>query len=253
MQLENSYYYFQGAIPPETCRKIIDYGLKTIENEKVKGNTTDAYTFGNNHKQANPDAPAQGEKARSEIGTAKTYIRDSEVAWLNDQWLYDLVHPLVHDANRSAGWLFDWDWSESFQFTVYHGREQDGGFYGWHMDGISDHTGIYRRYIQGVTPEKITPEGRMPNGYVTDNNMVGKVRKLSVTINLNAPGEYEGGNLKFDFGHHREDGQRFHECEEIRPQGSVIVFPSFLPHCVTPVTKGTRYSLVLWNLGKPFR
>lgn len=253
MQLENSYYWFQEVIPPETCKKIVDLGLRKIQEDKENGVSTDAYTFGNNHKQANPDLPAQGDKARSELGNKKTYIRDSEVAWLNEQWLYDLVHPLVHEANENAGWLFDWDWSESFQFTVYHGRPHDGGFYGWHMDGMSDHNGIYRRYIHGVTPEPLGEDGRMPNNFVTDNNAVGKVRKLSVTINLNEPGEYEGGNLKFDFGHHREDGEQFHECEEIRPQGSVIVFPSFLPHCVTPVTKGTRYSLVLWNLGRPFR
>jgi PKHD-type hydroxylase len=83
--------------------------------------------------------------------------------------------------------------------------------------------------------------------------MVGKVRKLSLTINLNSPGDYEGGNLKFDFGMHCEKENRFHECEEIRPQGSMVVFPSFVDHCVTPVTKGTRYSLVLWTLGEPWK
>ena len=87
--------------------------------------------------------------------------------------------------------------------------------------------------------------------YVDDINFVGKVRKLSVTINLNKPGDYEGGNLKFDFGPHTE-GERYHECTEIRPQGSIIVFPSFIAHQVTPITKGTRYSLVLWSLGQPF-
>jgi PKHD-type hydroxylase len=79
---------------------------------------------------------------------------------------------------------------------------------------------------------------------------VGKIRKISLTINLNTPGEYDGGDLKFDFGEHADE--RFYTCEEIRPQGSVIVFPSFMPHCVTPVTRGTRYSLVLWCLGRPF-
>ena len=60
------------------------------------------------------------------------------------------------------------------------------------------------------------------------------------------------GNLKFDFGPHAS-GQRFHECVEIRPQGSIIVFPSYVYHQVTPVTSGTRYSLVLWSLGQPFK
>jgi PKHD-type hydroxylase len=47
--------------------------------------------------------------------------------------------------------------------------------------------------------------------------------------------------------------KRYHTCTEIRPRGSIIVFPSFIHHLVTPVTEGTRYSLVIWNLGKMFR
>ena len=82
--------------------------------------------------------------------------------------------------------------------------------------------------------------------------MIGKVRKISMTLNLNEPGQYEGGNLLFDFGHHQE-GEQYYECKEMRPQGSIIIFPSFLPHCVTPLTKGIRYSLVLWCLGRPFK
>ena len=90
--------------------------------------------------------------------------------------------------------------------------------------------------------------------YVVKNNqLVGKIRKLSMTINLNEPGDYDGGNLKFDFGSNREDGHQIHEVEEIRPQGSIIVFPSYQYHCVTPVTRGTRYSLVLWCLGEPWK
>ena len=40
--------------------------------------------------------------------------------------------------------------------------------------------------------------------------------------------------------------------EEIRPQGSIIVFPSYVYHQGTPITRGTRYSMVLWSLGQPF-
>jgi predicted 2-oxoglutarate/Fe(II)-dependent dioxygenase YbiX len=68
---------------------------------------------------------------------------------------------------------------------------------------------------------------------------------------VRSPGIDEGGNLKFDLGPHR--GDRYHECAEIRPRGSIIVFPSHVYHQVTPVTKGTRYSLVAWNLGYPFK
>ena len=41
-------------------------------------------------------------------------------------------------------------------------------------------------------------------------------------------------------------------CSEIAEKGSIVVFPSFVYHRVKPVTKGVRYSLVVWNLGNPF-
>ena len=80
----------------------------------------------------------------------------------------------------------------------------------------------------------------------------GKVRKLSMTLNLTDPDDYSGGDLKFDFVPHMGRG-RFKTCKEIRPRGSIIIFPSFIHHQVTPVTKGTRYSAVIWSLGRPFR
>lgn len=253
MQLKNSYYYFLSVISPDTCQKIIDLGLSEIEKLKSQGKSVEAVTFGDSHKGAKPDAAPQGEFSKQHfkkegIDPSSVYVRDSEVAWLREEWIYDIIHPYISEANRLSGWNWQWDVSEAFQFTVY----RPGGFYSWHKDGGSDHLSAYKRYIYGVTPEPLKEDGRIPSGYVTDDNMVGKVRKISMTLNLNAPGDYEGGNLLFDFGHHSE-GEQYHECEEIRPQGSMIIFPSFLDHCVTPVTRGVRYSLVLWTLGDPFR
>ena len=254
MQVQNSYYWFESALTPDQCQKIIDLGVSEIERIKKAGGTAEATTFGDNHKQAMKDAIPQSDKTieevKAEVGEDKNieqerYIRDSEISWLNDQWLYDLIHPFLRTANKNAGWKYEWDFSESFQFTKYG----PGQFYGWHADGNSCHFGRYKRFIPGVSPT--TPDGRALKGYTDNPNMIGKVRKLSMTINLNKPGEYDGGNLKFDFGPHAT-GKRFHEVTEIRPQGSIIVFPSFTYHQVTPVTRGTRYSLVLWSLGQPF-
>ena len=255
MQVQNTYFYFKSALTPEQCKKIIDYGKNEIDRIKTSGGSTEGTTFGNNHKQAMKDAIPQSDKTIEDLKKEegedvdieqKRYVRDSEVAWLNDKWLYDLIHPFLRTANDKAGWRYEWDFSESFQFTKYI----KGGFYGWHADGNSCNFGKYKRYIPGVSP--MTPDGGIPRGYTNNPDMVGKVRKLSMTINLNQPGEYEGGNLKFDFGPHA-GGKRFHEVTEIRPQGSIIVFPSYVYHQVTPVTKGTRYSLVLWSLGQPFK
>ena len=253
MQLKNQYYYFKSVIPPETCRRIIQMGLKYIENEKAQGRSVAAYTGGDRQKDAMPGAMPQGELSAAELKAqgivAPTYVRDSDVAWLDEQWLYDLIFPLIREANMKAGWQWEWDSAEKFQFTVY----QPNGFYSWHKDGPSDNFGVYKRYIHGITQTPLKENGMFPDQYTQDENIIGKVRKISMTINLNEPGDYDGGNLKFDYGKHIENGEQFYECEEIRPQGSVIVFPSFVDHCVTPVTRGTRYSLVLWCLGKPFK
>jgi len=259
MQVQNTYFWFKSALTPEQCQKIIDLGVTEIDRIKKAGGSTEATTFGDNHKQAFektgkeviPQQDKTIEELKSQVGENKNieqerYVRDSEVAWFNNPWLYDLIHPFLYQANNEAGWKYEWDFSESFQFTKYN----KGGFYGWHADGNSCNFGKYKRYIPGVSPT--TPDGGIPKGYTTNANMVGKVRKLSITINLNEPGEYDGGNLKFDFGPHAS-GKRFHEVEEIRPQGSIIVFPSYVYHQVTPVTRGTRYSLVLWSLGQPFK
>ena len=84
-----------------------------------------------------------------------------------------------------------------------------------------------------------------------DDYLRGKIRKLSMTVNLSREDEYEGGNLKFDLGPHNK--KRYYECIESRKRGSIIVFPSSTYHQVTPITKGIRHSLVMWALGKPFK
>ena len=253
MHLTNNYWHFISELSPEFCQDVINHGLDEINRVKETVGTAEAYTFGENQKGAKPGATPQGDASRREMieqgkDPNQAYVRDSEVAWLSDQWLYDRIIPLVQTANYNAGWKWDLDFYEPFQFTVYN----PSGFYGWHRDGDSDHKGIFQRYIPGVTHNEYFSH-KLPAPFTHNPEMVGKIRKVSVTINLNLPGEYEGGDLKFDFGEHTEDGVRYHTCEEIRPQGSVIIFPSFMPHCVTPVTKGKRYSLVLWCLGRPFK
>ena len=43
------------------------------------------------------------------------------------------------------------------------------------------------------------------------------------------------------------------KCKEILPKGSLVVFPSFVWLRVCPVKSGERNSLVIWNLGYPFK
>lgn len=67
-------------------------------------------------------------------------------------------------------------------------------------------------------------------------------RKLSMSIQLTDPDTYEGGDL--EFMNVNSGGER--------AKGTLIVFPSFLQHRVTPVTKGIRHSMVAWVHGKPY-
>lgn len=70
-------------------------------------------------------------------------------------------------------------------------------------------------------------------------------RKLSVVIQLSDPSEYEGGDLVL---YNSRNG-----CVIEKQRGRAVFFPSYTLHECTPVTKGTRYALVAWVHGPPFK
>lgn len=70
-------------------------------------------------------------------------------------------------------------------------------------------------------------------------------RKLSFTLQLSDPKDYTGGDLELYYGNE--------PTLPAKEQGYVTVFPSYVLHRVTPVTKGTRYSLVAWITGPSFK
>lgn len=71
------------------------------------------------------------------------------------------------------------------------------------------------------------------------------IRKLSIVIQLSNPDDYEGGELSLLFSH---------EPDKLKAkQGFLVAFPSYVVHGVSPVTKGTRYSLVAWITGPKFK
>lgn len=67
-------------------------------------------------------------------------------------------------------------------------------------------------------------------------------RKLSVSVQLSDPDDYSGGDIEF----FEVQGL---DTKVQRQRGTMIVFPSYIQHAVTPVTKGKRYSLVSWIYG----
>lgn len=77
-------------------------------------------------------------------------------------------------------------------------------------------------------------------------DMPGESRKLSMTIQLSRSEDYEGGDLLLY-------PQTFRPWPVPRERGLAAVFPSYMIHEVTPVTKGKRYSIVAWTSGPPWR
>lgn len=87
------------------------------------------------------------------------------------------------------------------------------------------------------------PSGKY--GKHVDRGLNTQVRKLSLSVQLTDPSKYTGGNLIL---YDTEKG-----IQTPREQGTLVVFPSYTLHEVTPVTKGERNSLVSWITGKPFK
>lgn len=106
-----------------------------------------------------------------------------------------------------------WNFKADISEQVQLAEYSEGNYYGWHVD----------TFFLANQP--------------TD-------RKLTAVIQLNDPSEYEGGELQI-----KDSG-----VESIPLQkGSIVVFPSYLTHQATKVTRGTRYSGALWLSGNSFR
>jgi PKHD-type hydroxylase len=97
-------------------------------------------------------------------------------------------------------------------------------------------------------PLQLTNYDNTDNGmYSWHQDFGGTVsRKLSLVLQLSDPADYEGGNLELNAG-----GYEPIRIEKRR--GLLVAFPSWQVHQVTPVTQGTRQSLVAWVTGPRFR
>jgi PKHD-type hydroxylase len=143
-------------------------------------------------------------------------VRRSDVTWLeyNDHTRW--LYKKITDAALKINkdiYEFDLDGFQTLQYTVYHDYEQ--GNYDWHID------------TTWVANKKY-------------------IRKLSISILLSDTSSFKGGAFLFS-----PDGGNPVEIEQ--EKGRMIVFPSWVPHSITPVLRGTRISLVMWLHGKRFK
>lgn len=175
----------------------------------------------NIHETAKP-IPSQQAVTGYNEATAQNVssIRKSEVKWIDANryehgYIVSMIMQLVKQANRDY-FGFDIDYINDVQYTTYYGDLLTPGHYDWHSDIFWEADTLYQR-------------------------------KLSFVCQLSDPSEYEGGNLLLD--------QQYTQppSDLLKAKGSVIVFPSFLKHKVTPVTYGIRRSLVSWVEGPNFK
>ena len=145
-------------------------------------------------------------------GAVDTKKRVTTISWIPFKEMapmYEHLDSFIQKANRNHFGFGDIRITENAQFTEY----PEGGFYDWHMDC------------------DIVFSHEPP------------VRKISMTILLNHPSEFEGGELQVG--------------AKTKPnpleQGKGIAFASFINHRVQPVTRGVRQSLVVWFGGTPLK
>ena len=149
-------------------------------------------------------------KEQEEYTLDQSY-RQTEVGFFpKTNWVSELVQTAVYHANTGHYQAHLTD-CEHVQFGIYN----EGAFYKAHRD------------------------------YDLSCN---HLRKMSITIQLTDPSEYEGGDfVLWDFYGNEQRNELW------RGRGSILVFPSVLKHEVTKVTKGTRMSLVQWHSGPDWR
>ena len=231
MNLVHHFWYFQSALSSQFCDQLIKHASSLKDNIALTGNITNqAGELISTRNQAGRLITTKKPKKNKKKLSKKDLLdlrkkRNSNVVWLDERWIYNEIQPYIHIANKNAGWNFQFDFTESCQFTKYN----KGQFYGWHTDSWE-----------------------LPYNAPKDPNLHGKIRKLSITISLSDPKDYKGGELEFQL-RNKDKAQLIRKCPEIKPRGSIVVFPSFVWHRVKPVTKGIRHSLVAWNLGFPFK
>lgn len=107
---------------------------------------------------------------------------------------------------------------------------------------------FYKFDLYGFTEQLQFTEYAAPSGfynYHMDKVFNDTPRKLSMVVQLTDENSYSGGDLQILTGENPENMNR--------KRGTVLFFPSYMLHRVTPVTEGTRHSLVTWFGGPPFK
>jgi len=147
----------------------------------------------------------ENSKISRNIRSAQIYIMENDE---ENRWVYEKVASIVSFVNK---YYFDYEINgilHGLQLIEYSSQEKIKGHYDWHIDsGHGDPA----------------------------------TRKISLTIQLSDPKDYDGCELVIN--------NHGTEITGTKERGSIHLFPSYMTHKVTPITRGTRYALVIWIHG----
>ena len=162
--------------------------------------------------------------------------RNSKNTWIStDHWIAGFLWHYVQKANRTN---FLYDLSHIDGETMQYTRYGEGEFYNWHNDSsVAVH---YKPQQTGLAGGESIDNQKAHIDYL--NQKIEYVRKLSFTLQLSDPDEYEGGNVQLI-----DDGGKSYIIP--RQRGTIVLFDSRTSHRVLKVTKGTRRSIVGWVVG----
>ena len=208
------FYVFPRAVPKKECRKLLKYCIKNTKYQ-------DASVINKGHTDSDA-LDISEDRYRND-----PKIRKTDVGFITDKdnTVNKIAWHFLREANKIM-FNYKLDYFQPVQFARY----RNGGHNDWHQDA------------SGINPH-------------------GESRKLSLTFCLTDPKDYEGGELEFYGGSRPMEDMELPDGtkipaeqiqQDIRDQGSVIVFDSRDYHRVTPCTKGTRYSIVCWTVGPNF-
>lgn len=160
-------------------------------------------------------------------------IRDSEVQFFDcENWVAGWLWYYLQKTNRLA---FNYDITDFDGNRLQYTKYSKGQHYTWHKD--QDIESFYQCKDYPTSDKRSNDNLELSSEYV---------RKLSCTLQVSDPKDYEGGELEF------EDGNgKIHKMD--REQGQLCVFDSRLRHRIAPITKGTRESVVGWAVGPRWR
>lgn len=136
-------------------------------------------------------------------------------------------------------WLYPQDFPDLYEQMWKLEREVNQKWFGFHIDNLE--------YMQLAKYDGNIRGEYKKHQDVFWVNQNPRHRKLTAVIQLSDPKEYQGGDLKLF------NCSEYPNTEDIRQQGTVIFFPSFIFHQANPVTKGIRYSVAVWFEGPKWR